>query len=157
MEHYNITDNHRQRAKNLYDFKALNKSIMGGGCNIIGALGEVMIQDIFKGNEIDTASTYDYDLKIGNIKFDVKTGKVTTAPKNHYNVKIPAYQKRQQTDYYFFGYVTADLKNYYLAGYIEKKQFFNIADLKKKDDTDEGFLFRCDCYVLKADKLKIFY
>ena len=73
MELYNITDTHRQKAQKLYDFKALSNSIMRGGCNIIGALGEVMIQDIFVHQ--DTASTYHYDLIIQSYKIDVKTGR----------------------------------------------------------------------------------
>ena len=155
MERYDITDTHRQKAQKLYDFKALNKSIMRGGCNIIGALGEVMIQDIFVHQ--DTASTYDYDLIIDNDRIDVKTVKVTNKPNKFFNAKIPAYQKFQKTDYYFFGYVTADLKEYYLAGYIAKEQFFNLAELKRAGDTESNFTFRCDTYILKAGRLKEFY
>lgn len=154
MERYNITDSQRLRAQKLYDFKALNKSIMGGGCNIIGALGEVMVQDIFIHQ--DTASTYHYDLIIQNYKIDVKTGKVSRQPDKYYNAKIPAYQKFQENDYYFFGYVTADLKEYYLAGYIAKEQFFNLAELKKAGETEHDFIFRCDTYILKAWRLKEF-
>ncbi len=156
MERYDITDTHRQKAQKLYDFKALNKSIMRGGCNIIGALGEVMIQDIFEVYQPDTASTYDYDLIIQNDKIDVKTGKVTRPPDKSYNAKIPAYQKFQETDYYFFGYVTADLTEYYLAGYIAKEQFFNLAELKRAGETEQEFTFRCDTYILKAGRLKEF-
>jgi len=154
MELYNITDTHRQSAQKLYDFKALSNSIMRGGCNIIGALGEVMIQDIFVHQ--DTASTYHYDLIIQSYKIDVKTGKVTRPPDKSYNAKIPAYQKFQETDYYFFGYVTADLTEYYLAGYIAKEQFFNLAELKKAGEVEYNFTFRCDTYVLKASRLKEF-
>ena len=154
MERYNITDTHHQKAQKLYNFKALNKSIMRGGCNIIGALGEVMIQDIFVHQ--DTVSTYDYDLIIQNDKIDVKTGKVTRPPDKSYNAKIPAYQKFQETDYYFFGYVTAELTEYYLAGYIAKEQFFNLAELKRAGETEQEFTFRCDTYILKAGRLKEF-
>ena len=157
MELYNITATHRQKAQNLYDFKALSNSIMGGECNIIGALGEVMIQDIFEAYKPDTESTYDYDLIIQNDKIDVKTGKVTSPPNKFYNIKIPAYQKFQETDYYFFGYVTADLTEYYLAGYIAKEQFFNLAELKRAGETEYDFIFRCDTYILKAGTLKEFY
>ncbi len=154
MERYNITDTHRQKAQKLYDFKALNKSIMRGGCNIIGALGEVMIQDIFVHQ--DTASTYDYDLIIDNDRIDVKTVKVANKPNKFFNAKIPAYQKFQETDYYFFGFVTADLTEYYLAGYIAKEQFFNLAELKRAGETEQEFTFRCDTYILKAGRLKEF-
>ena len=154
MERYDITDTHRQKAQKLYDFKALQKSIMRGGCNIIGALGEVMIQDIFVHQ--DTASTYDYDLIIDNDRIDVKTVKVTNKPNKFFNAKIPAYQKFQETDYYFFGFVTADLTEYYLAGYIAKEQFFNLAELKRAGETENNFTFRCDTYILKAGRLKEF-
>ena len=154
MELYNITDTHRQKAQKLYDFKALSNSIMRGGCNIIGALGEVMIQDIFVHQ--DTASTYDYDLIIDNDRIDVKTVKVTNKPNKFFNAKIPAYQKFQETDYYFFGYVTADLTEYYLAGYIAKEQFFNLAELKRAGETEQDFTFRCDTYILKAGRFKEF-
>ncbi len=154
MEQYDITDTHRQKAQKLYDFKALNKSIMRGGCNIIGALGEVMIQDIFVHQ--DTASTYDYDLIIQNDKIDVKTGKTKSTPNKFYNVKIPAYQKFQEADYYFFGFVAADLTEYYLAGYIAKEQFFNLAELKRAGETENNFTFRCDTYILKVGRLKKF-
>ncbi len=156
MERYDITDTQWKKAQKLYDFKALNKSIMCGGCNIIGALGEVMVQDIFEVYQPNAKSTYDYDLIIQNDKIDVKTGKVKSTPNKFYNVKIPSYQKFQETDYYFFGYVTADLTEYYLAGYIAKEQFFNLAELKRAGETEQEFTFRCDTYILKAGRLKEF-
>ena len=42
-----ITDNQRRRAKELYDFNALNHSFTNGRGNMTGALGEIMVFDYY--------------------------------------------------------------------------------------------------------------
>jgi len=156
MNCYNITETQLERAQKLYKFKALDKSIMQGKCNIVGALGEIMVHDIFENLNIKKNSTFNYDLMIKNHKIDVKTCKIKHEPNYNCNAKIPAYQRFQRTDFYFFGFVTADLKKYYSAGYISKKDFFKIATLKKEGENENNFVFRCDTYIVKIFQLNTF-
>ena len=62
----NISEQQRQRAKQLYEFKTLKGSVTGGKGNIYGALGEIIVHDYYKdkGNEVKHIGNYDYDLLI---------------------------------------------------------------------------------------------
>ena len=65
-----INEEQIQRAEALYPFGALNGSITNGKSNIYGALGEVVVMDYYRHIDIDTESTYDYDLIIDGHKVD---------------------------------------------------------------------------------------
>ena len=82
-----------ERAKKLYLFTELKGSITKGKSNIYGAIGEIIIYDIYKNNglNVDFNSTYDYDLIIENYKVDVKTKRTTVVPMPNYLCSISAF------------------------------------------------------------------
>lgn len=154
---YNISNEQIERAKKAYDFTCLKNSITIGKSNIYGAIGEIMVNDIFKTSIIE--NTFDYDIIIEGIKIDVKTKKLSewVKPNLDFHVTIPAFNIRQKCDYYFFGYSSSELKTFYLLGYIEKDIFLKESIFKKKGEKDiHGFVLRCDCYTMQVKDLKEF-
>jgi len=153
-----------QRAEKLYSFKALKGSITKGGSNIYGALGEIIIHDIYEENglSVDFNSTYDYDLIIDGYKVDVKSKKYTSKfiPKSNWNLNISNYNTTQKCDFYFFLGVSDDMKSACLYGYINPKDFYSEAIFNKKGDIDPNgdgkWRFKDDCYNLKISKLEDF-
>jgi len=148
-----------ERAKRLYSFTQLRGSITKGQSNIYGALGEIIIYDIYKnkGFDVNFNSTYDYDLIIEGYKIDVKTKRTTVNPMPNYFCSIPAFNIKQKCDYYFFLRINENLKYCYLLGYKEKTDFFNKAIFNKKGSLDtNGWYFKGDCYNLRIDMLNQF-
>jgi len=154
---YNISNEQIRRAKKAYDFTSLKNSITSGKSNIYGAIGEIMVNDIFKTSIID--NTFDYDIIIEGIKIDVKTKKLTegVSPNLDFHVTIPAFNIRQKCNYYFFCTVSSQLQFFYLLGYMEKDIFLKKSLFKKKGEKDiYDFTLRCDCYTMQVKDLKEF-
>jgi penicillin-binding protein-related factor A (putative recombinase) len=148
-----------ERAKSLYEFTNLKGSITKGKSNIYGALGEIIIYDIYKnkGYNVDFNSTYDYDLIIQGYKIDVKTKRTTVNPKPNYFCSISAFNIKQNCDYYFFLRIHENFNYCYLLGYKEKIDFFNKASFNKKGSLDtNGWSFKDDCYNVRIDELTKF-
>ena len=144
MELINISEEQIERAKKLYSFKELRGSITKGEGNLRGALG-------------DFNSTFDYDLIIDGHKIDVKTKATNYKPIDSFNCSIPAAQKRQKCDYYFFTYITYDYKQCYLAGYKSKESFFKQSTFAKEGEIDFGnWKYKSDCYNLRMKNLNKF-
>lgn len=146
-----------ERAKELYPFKNLNNSITKGESNIYGALGEIIINDLFlqNGFEVDFSSTFDYDLKINGFNIDVKTKKTKVQPSNNYLCSIV--NDKQKCDFYFFLRINENFEECYLLGYISKNDFFQKATYNLKGTKDiNGFEFKADCYNLEISKLNEF-
>ena len=151
-----ITEDQRERAKELYDFDDLKDSITSGKSNIFGALGEIIIADYYTnmGLEIDFNSTYDYDLIMQGYKIDVKTKKTTVEPQDHFFCSIPDCNTTQNCDFYYFVRITEDLETAYILGFKSKDAFFKEAIFNKKGEVDDGFTFKADCYNLKISQLR---
>jgi len=159
MKEINISEEQIERAKKLYSFKELRGSITKGEGNLRGALGEIIVFDIFtdKGSEVNKKSTFDYDLIIDGHKIDVKTKATNYKPIDSFNCSIPAAQKRQKCDYYFFTYITYDYKKCYLAGYKSKESFFKESTFAKEGEIDFGnWKYKSDCYNLRMKNLNKF-
>jgi len=159
MKTIEISKEQIDRANNLYEFTELNGSITKGQSNIYGALGEVIIFDIYKekGYNVDFNSTYDYDLIIEGYKIDVKTKRTKVNPMPNYLCSVSAFNIRQKCDYYFFLRINENMKYCYLLGYKRKTDFFNQAIFNKKGSLDvNGWSFKDDCYNLKIDMLNEF-
>jgi hypothetical protein len=156
------TEDQRQRASTLYEFKNLKGSITKGEGQGVGALGEVVVHDFFKGKgrRVSFKSTYDYDLIIDDHRVDVKTKKVTSVPQPHYNNSISAFNTRQECDFYFFVRVHENMSNAYLLGYMDKKTFFEKAEFNREGEIDKsspfGWRFKGDCYNMRTDELHKF-
>jgi hypothetical protein len=142
-------------AEELYDYKALNGSIMKGESNIYGAMGEVVVRHYFGETGIVlNVPCYDYDLIINNKKVDVKTKRTTVVPLPHYNCSVSDWNTRQKCDFYYFARVTESLSMAYLLGYIEKAKFYEKAVFKKKGERETPiFCFRGDGYHLPMSSL----
>tara|TARA_R110001632_G_C11073520_1_gene387625 strand:+ start:36 stop:518 length:483 start_codon:yes stop_codon:yes gene_type:complete len=159
MKIIKITNEQIKRAKKLYPFEELKGSITKGKSNIYGALGEVIVYDIYKKNglNVDFNSTYDYDLIIEKHKVDVKTKRTTVKPKHNYLCSISSFNTRQKCDFYFFLRINENLKECYLLGYKRKKNFFEEATFNKKGSLDvNGWAFKDDCYNIKIKMLNKF-
>lgn len=154
-----LTDAEILEAKRLYDFKKLNNSITEGESQIYGALGEVMVMNFFKlyYQNVEYVGSYDFDLKINGKKIDVKTIKTDKEPTKHFNANISAYNITQKTDYYLWCSVAENMKYGYIIGYMEKDEFYKIAQLKKKGEIDWGnWVFKSDTYTTQIKNIKTF-
>lgn len=159
MKTITITADQIDRAQELYAFTKLKGSITEGMSNIYGALGEVIVYDLFteRGFTVDFRSTYDYDLIIKGHRVDVKTKRTTVVPCDTYLCSIPAYNTRQNCDLYFFLRVHESMQECYLLGYIRKDDFFRMAAFNQEGSADvNGWTFKADCYNLEISKLTKF-
>ena len=157
MIEIDITEDQRQRAKELYEFNVLKGSVTEGKGNEVGALGEVIVWDQFK-KITEYVGSYDYDMIIRGKKVDVKTKLQNFAPKPYHRANIFAYNIRQKCDYYCFVAILSDLSKGWIIGWKEKERFFKEAIFKKKGEVDnvgtnEGWVFKGDCYCLNNDQL----
>lgn len=160
-----------------------NNSITKGERNVLGMLGEIcyvmMMSRIMDRSQIKFLPNpdnpnYDYDVKIYNSTFDVKTKQRTVQPRMDYDASIAAYSKDQQKcDYYAFTSITVSKNNpnkfldFYYMGHIKKQNFFKIAQYKNEGDPDgdnivmkngkaKKFEITKDCYNLKYNQLEQF-
>lgn len=154
-----LTDDEILEAKRLYDFKKLNNSITKGQSQIYGALGEVMVMNFFKlyYENVEYVGSYDFDLKINGKKIDVKTIKTDKEPTKDFNANISAFNITQKTDFYLWCSVAENMKYGYIIGYLEKDEFYKIAQLKKKGEIDWGnWVFKSDTYTTQIKNIKTF-
>ena len=153
-----------ERAKNLYSFDELKGSVTKGEGNIFGALGEIIIYDIYKskGSIVDFNSTYDYDMIIDGHKVDIKSKKYTSrfTPSIKWNLNISDYNTNQKCDYYFFVGISDNLEVAYLYGYIKPELFYKVSAFNKKGEIDPNgngiFRFKGDCHNINISQLEKF-
>ena len=151
-----ISEEQRKRAKELYDFKVLNNSIVKGKGNIYGAIGEVVTADYFKeqGRSVDTDSTYDYDLIVDGYKIDVKSKHTNFKPQPNYSASVTNFNTTQQCNFYLFTRILKDLSKGWVLGYINPVKFYELADFVNKGDLDvNGWVFKADCYNIQIKDL----
>ena len=159
MKKIYITPEQIEEAKDLYNFKCLKNSITNGESQVHGALGELIAMQVLqlRENHVDYVGHYDYDLICNGKRIDVKTIKSNHEPKDDYNANISAFNHTQQTDFYLWCYVSLDMTYGYVIGYLEKDEFYKIAELKKKGEIDWGkWTFKSDTYTTKIKNLKKF-
>jgi len=159
MKKIYITPEQIEEAKDLYNFKCLKNSITNGESQVHGALGELIAMQVLqlRENHVDYVGHYDYDLICNGKRIDVKTIKSNHEPKDNYNANISAFNHTQQTDYYLWCYVSLDMTYGYVIGYLEKDEFYKIAELKKKGEIDYGqWTFKSDTYTTKIKNIKKF-
>ncbi len=160
MKTINITKQQKERARVRFEFDRLQNSIMEGGGNLAGALGEIIVHDVFteRGFKVLDQSTFDYDLIINNYKIDVKTKKIGSelVPSGDFSCNVAKYNTTQKCDFYFFVAVTEDYKKAFLYGYIKPEEFYQKAKFYKEGEKKEKFVFRCDSYEMKTKELNQF-
>ena len=156
MEYVNITQDMRDYAEQeALRMGKLNNSILSGKGNTAGFIGELVAHQIFGGT---IANTYDYDLILTNgLTVDVKTKRVTSAPRPHYECSVAAFNTKQQCDAYAFVRVDSKCKKAWFLGAMGKQEYFDAARFMKKGDVDpsNNFIVKADCYNLPLARLDI--
>tara|TARA_R110002020_G_scaffold224361_1_gene433866 strand:+ start:530 stop:1042 length:513 start_codon:yes stop_codon:yes gene_type:complete len=159
VKHIRITKEDVDRAKKLStEMGKLNNSIMKGKGNITGFLGEIITAN-YLGTEL--SNTYDYDIIFNNFKIDVKSKKVTTPPRDHYECSVAALNTKQDCDVYIFTRILPkkwskhDYSEGWLLGYMDKKDYLKRATFLKKGQVDpsNNWKVRTDCYNLPINEL----
>ena len=155
-----ITEEMKKRAwKKSREMGVIHNSIMKGGGNIAGFLGEEVANVIINGT---INNTYDYDVTSkSGIKYDVKTKRCTSAPKPFYECSVANFNTKQKCDRYAF--VRVEYKNRrwgraWVLGWLEHDKYFEQAHKLTKGQTDpsNGFIVRADCYNVAISELKKF-
>jgi len=140
----------------------IRNSILGGGGNIAGFLGEEVANELI-GGEIN--NTYDFDIcysnKSATTTYDVKTKRCTSAPKPFYECSIAAYNTKQKCDRYAFvriEWVNRQWKRAWVLGWLSHSEYFDKATALKQGDIDpsNGYVVKADCYNVKISDLRKF-
>ena len=152
-----INEDMKQRAlKKAHEMGKLNHSITNGGGNIAGFLGEEVANHIIKGT---ITNTYDYDIVDEHgIKYDVKTKRCTSKPKDYYECSIAEYNLKQQCNYYAFvrvEFVNNQWGRAWYLGVYDKASYFKDARLLKEGDidSDNNFRVKANCYNMPIKQL----
>lgn len=128
----------------------------------VGMLGEITVKNLFKikhewNNEFDGG----YDLKLGNIKFDVKTMGRNVDPEPDYVFNILEFQKDLDSDAYIFCSLNKRTNMLHICGWIMKEDFFKKAEKyekgkkrKRKDGTK--MKLKANNFEIKIKDLKNF-
>ena len=152
----NFTEGQKNRSNQHYEFKVLAGSVKKGGGNQIGADGEIAVFDEFNRRGITSTfdSTYNYDIIAKKKTVEVKTRSCNSAPQDDYNVGFFVSSSHQKPDIYAFARVLNDRSACFLQGLISYEEFHKKAKLYKKGEKDEnGFKFKADSLVIKANEL----
>jgi len=131
----------------------LQGSITGGGGSPAGALGEIIVRDLFGYTQVPSPH---YDLYTSQgVRIDVKTKRCTSPPKPFYECSITAHGMDQKCDEYIFVRVLKNLQRAWILGRISKDEYFAKAIRHKKGDKDESnnFTFKSNAYNLAIEDL----
>ena len=131
----------------------LNNSITRGEGNVIGFLGEILVANHL---DITLDNTYDYDLIFNGKKIDVKSKKVSSSPRGHYECSVAALNTKQKCDLYVFTRIKNDLSEGWILGCLEKEKYLTDSKFLKKGtiDPDNNWKVLTDCYNLPINKLE---
>ena len=96
------------------------------------------------------------DLIFDDKKIDVKSKRVTSAPRDYYECSVAALNTRQKCDVYMFTRIKSDLSEGWILGYLDKEKYLNDSKFVKKGsvDPDNNWRVRTDCYNLPISKLE---
>ena len=130
----------------------LQGSITGSLSNVVGAIGEIVVEDYTGGTE---ANSKDFDLMVGNRRVDVKTKRCNTKPAPNYDCSVAAHGTKQDCDSYVFVRIFTDHSKAWILGEIAKPEFYKKATRYRTGDVDpaNGFVFKADCYNLAIQEL----
>ena len=148
MKHINILSEDIKKAEHLANkMGRLNNSITKGQGNVHGFLGEIIVSNFLKS---ELCNTYDYDIIHNNFKIDVKTKRVNTPPRLTYECSIAALNTKQKCNMYIFTRILNSMKEGWILGYLNKKEYFKKATFLKKGhiDPSNNWQVLTDCYNL---------
>lgn len=142
-----------QAGKKASEMSTLNGSITNGTSNVIGCLGEILVQ---KHLNASPSNTYDYDIVHNGRRIDVKTKRCDSVPQSYYDCSVAAHGSQQDCDEYVFVRVLHNLKRAWILGGISKDDFYQKAKRWKRGDIDpsNNFTFRADCYNIAIKELE---
>lgn len=149
-----------QQARSHYDFYNIKNSLTEGASQIYGAVGEIKAVQWVRtlGETADFEHTKDYDLRINGLTTDVKVARCKSEPSPTYRCSIASSSMHQQPDYYLFMRVIESMVTAWVLGFIPKDQFIKKAKFFRKGEVDPDdqsglFIFKSDCYSVKASDL----
>ena len=130
----------------------LYNSILRGKGNMSGFIGEQLALKVLGGA---WENTYDYDLKVNDIRIDVKTKQTSLKPLPHYECSIAAFNTKQDCDGYAFVRVLNDFSVGWFLGVLTKQDYFDKATFLKKGEVDpsNNYTVKADCYNVRIDEL----
>jgi len=130
----------------------LQGSITGGLSNVVGAIGEIIVEDYTGGTE---ANSKDFDILVDERRVDVKTKRCNTTPSPKYDCSVAAHGTKQDCDSYVFVRILTDHSKAWILGEIPKSDFYKKATRYRTGDVDpsNGFVFKADCYNLAIREL----
>jgi len=155
-----ITKEMKNRAwRKAREMGVIHNSIMKGGGNIAGFIGEEIANSLIDGT---VNNTYDYDITSkSGIKYDVKTKRCTSAPKPNYECSVANFNTKQKCDRYAF--VRVEFKNgrwgrAWLLGWLTHEEYFHSSKklTKGQIDPSNGFIVRADCHNVAISELRKF-
>ena len=141
--------------KKAEEMGRINNSILSGGGNLAGFVGEFIAQKVLGG---EISNTFDWDLVLENgKKVDVKSKQTSVKPKDYYECSVSAFSRKQNCDIYAFVRVKNDLTVGWFLGSKSSSSYFKEASLLKKGEKngDNGFIVRADCYNMKISQLDL--
>ena len=130
----------------------LQGSITGSLSNVVGAIGEIIVEDYTGGTE---ANSKDFDILVDERRVDVKTKRCNTTPSPNYDCSVAAHGTKQDCDSYVFVRILTDHSKAWILGEIPKSKFYKKATRYRTGDVDpaNGFVFKADCYNLAIQEL----
>jgi hypothetical protein len=151
-----ITDEMRRSAqKSAEEMGVLPSSILKGGGNYVGFLGEEAALKVLKAKR---ENTLDYDMLVGRKKIDVKSQAVKYKPKQDYYCAVAKTSLHQKCDYYCFMKVDIERNKAYYMGVISKKNFMqkalHVAAGKRPPKLNTSKRFTTDAYVIRGTELQ---
>lgn len=154
MKEFIITDEIKAQALDrAREMGELRNSIRHGEGNLVGFIGEIIVNEYIKGALVNT---YDYDILRDGIKFDVKSKETSVKPKSYYECSIADYNPNQDCDYYIFTRVLNDHSKCWILGVKSKEEYFKESRFLKKGQIDgtNKFVVKADCHNLEISKLQ---
>ena len=142
----------------------LRDSIRSGEGREVGSIGEVIFCKVMGGVPVSPDNPYNYDVKVGNRTYDVKSKECTSPPRMDYFASVAAANIRQECDCYCFMRVLKPKGGTYerawVMGFLSKKEFFEKAIFYREGELDPsstfGWRFKADCYNIKYSDLNQF-
>jgi hypothetical protein len=151
---------------------SLNNSILKGGGNAAGYLGEEAVASYIEAEIISCDKgndKYDYDIWKNDRKIEVKTKRRTAAPADFFDVSVAKTSRHQAPDLYIF--VSIEFKNMtyektrrvyrgikkiWIVGQAEPEDYFTKAKIWKAGDIDvsNGFKTHVDMYNLPISEIE---
>ena len=131
-------------------------SITRGQGNLAGFVGEHIALKYLTGSiQAGLDNSYDYDIIYEELKIDVKTKRTGYQPLTHYDCSISDHNTKQDCDVYLFTRVKNDYSVCWLLGWLDKQEYFDLADFKEKGTVDvaNGWQVASDCWNVSIEDL----